>query len=74
MHAANDFLHGPGEAMPEEMKRLKKTHQLKSYPPVGETAAAGHQSVFTHVSTWESDVFSFLNEHTRPPGRQIREQ
>jgi dipeptidyl aminopeptidase/acylaminoacyl peptidase len=66
MHAANDFSTAPGEVMAEEMKRLKKPYQLKIYPPVGDTAAAGHQAVYTDVSTWEKDVFSFLGEHMRP--------
>jgi carboxymethylenebutenolidase len=72
MHAANDFSTAPAEAIAEEMKRLKKPHQLKIYPPVGETAAAGHQAVYTDVQTWENDVFSFLDEHMRPlaPSRQ----
>jgi carboxymethylenebutenolidase len=70
MHAANDFSTAPGETMAEEMKLLKKPHQLKIYPSVGETAAAGHQAVYTDVSTWEKDVFSFLDEHLRPLTRR----
>jgi carboxymethylenebutenolidase len=68
-HAANDISTAPGVAIAEEMKRLNKPHQLKIYPAVGATAAAGHQAVYTDVSTWESDVFSFLDQYTRPPGR-----
>ena len=65
IHAANDYSIVPGEAMAAEMLRLKKPHQLKIYPAVGETSAAGHAAVYTDVATWENDVFSFLDEHVR---------
>ena len=69
IYAANDYSTVPGTAMAEEMVRLKKPHQLKIYPPVGENAAAGHRAVYTDIAAWESDVFSFLDEHVRPLGR-----
>jgi carboxymethylenebutenolidase len=68
-HAANDFSVAPGQALAEELVRLKKPNQLKIYPAVGSTAAAGHEAVYTDRATWESDVFGFLDAHVGRPGR-----
>jgi carboxymethylenebutenolidase len=65
MHAANDFSTKPGQAMAAEMQRLSKPHQLKIYPAVGKTSADGHGAVYSDVTTWERDVFSFLDQHVR---------
>jgi hypothetical protein len=35
------------------------------YPPVGRTAREGHNLVYLNVPSWETDVFSFLDEHVR---------
>jgi hypothetical protein len=45
------------------MARLGKLHRVKIYPAVGQTAEQGHDFVHLGISAWESDVFTFLNEH-----------
>jgi dienelactone hydrolase len=65
-HAANDFSVLPGEVLAAELARLKRPHELKIYPAVGDTPAAGHGAVYSDITSWESDVFRFLDEHVRP--------
>ena len=65
-HAANDLSVAPGESLAAEMQRVGRPHRLKIYPPQDRTAEEGHDFVFRHVAVWESDVFAFLNEQTRP--------
>lgn len=64
-HAANDFSIAPGQVLAAELVRLKRPHELKIYPAVGETPAAGHQAVYSDMKTWEADVFRFLDGHVR---------
>ena len=59
--AANDYSVAPGEVLAAEMARLGKAHQLKVYPPVGHTAQEGHGFVHLGVTSWEPDVFAFLD-------------
>ena len=63
VHAANDFSILPGQAMAAEMKRLGREHQLKIYPAFGQTPDEGHSFIYLGVSTWEPNVFSFLDAH-----------
>jgi dienelactone hydrolase len=65
IEAANDYSVAPAEALSAEMARLRKAYRLKVYPPVGQTAEAGHDLVYLRVDTWKTDVFSFLDERTR---------
>ena len=64
-HAANDFSIAPGQVLAAELTRTKRPHELKIYPAVGDTPAAGHQAVYSDIKTWEADVFRFLDEHLR---------
>ncbi len=64
IHAANDYSLA-GKALDAELARLGKTHRLKIYPPVGQTAEEGHDFPNRCVSSWETDVFAFLDEYTR---------
>jgi len=64
-HAANDYSTAPGRVMAAELERLGRSHELKIYPAVGNTAATGHDAVYTDVARWEGDVFRFLDEHMR---------
>ena len=41
-HAANDFSIVPGKVLAAELTRLKRPHELKIYPAVGDTPGAGH--------------------------------
>ncbi|HEY7184320.1 MAG TPA: dienelactone hydrolase family protein [Blastocatellia bacterium] len=65
IHAANDYTLAPGKAMDDELSRMGKPHRLKIYPPVGQNAEDGHAFLYLCVSTWEHDVFAFLDEHMR---------
>jgi hypothetical protein len=40
-------------------------HRVKIYPPAARTADDGHRFVYLAVATWEGDVFTFLDEHSR---------
>ena len=64
-HPANDFSIVPGQKLSAELTRLKRPHELKIYPAVGDTPTAGHQAVYTDIATWEPDVFRFLDKHLR---------
>lgn len=66
IHAANDFSTSSGEALSAEMTLLGKQNQLKVYPPVGETSSDGHDFVLLGLSTWEPDVFAFLDKCLQP--------
>lgn len=64
-HAANDFSVLPGQVLAAELARLRRPHELKIYPAVGDTASAGHGAVYVDVPSWEADVFRFLDAHVR---------
>ena len=61
--AKNDYSVAPGTVLDGEMARARTPHVLKIYPPLGATAAEGHNLVFAGTSTWEADVFAFLDSH-----------
>jgi dienelactone hydrolase len=64
-HAANDYSIAPGRILSAELTRLKRPYDLKIYPAVGETQRDGHQFVYTDITTWEPDVFHFLDASLR---------
>jgi carboxymethylenebutenolidase len=64
-HAANDFSTEPGQMLAAESARLKRPHELKIYPAIGDTPETGHWAVYTDIASWESDVFRFLDQHVR---------
>ena len=63
IHAANDYSTSPGKVMDAELARLGKPHRLKIYPAVGQTAEDGHHFPANSVTTWEPDVFAFLDPY-----------
>ena len=65
IHAANDYSLNPGRALDARLQDLGKPHRLKIFPPVGRTPEDGHNFPFLSVSTWEPDVFAFLDEHMK---------
>ena len=65
IHAANDYSVAPGQALAAEMQRLGKPHRMKIYPAFGHTLDEGHGFVYLAVSTWEPDVFAFLDQRMR---------
>jgi dienelactone hydrolase len=65
IHAANDYSTSPGRALDARLQELRKRHRLKIYPPVGRSAAEGHDMLHLAVDQWEPDVFAFLDEYMR---------
>lgn len=65
IHAVNDYSLLAGKELNARLEQLGKPHRLKIYPPVGHTADEGHVFLYLGVSTWEPDVFAFLDEHMR---------
>jgi len=63
VQAANDYSIAPGKMLDAEMVLAHRPHALKIYPPFGATAAEAHNLVFRSPSTWEADVFAFLDSH-----------
>ena len=64
-HAANDYSIVPGQVISAELTRLKRPHEFRIYPAVGTTPRDGHQAVYTDITTWEPDVFRFLDASVR---------
>jgi pimeloyl-ACP methyl ester carboxylesterase len=67
IHAANDYSVLPGKELAAEMTRLGRANRLAIYPPVGRTAAEGHDFVHSSIAVWQHDVFAFLDESLRAP-------
>jgi len=65
IHATNDYSLGSGKDLDARLARLGKLHRLKIYPPIGKTVEDGHGFLYLGVSSWEPDVFAFLEESMR---------
>jgi Xaa-Pro aminopeptidase/dienelactone hydrolase len=65
IQAENDYNLGPSRTLAAEMVRLGKPHRMKIYPPFGVTRQEGHGLGLRGGPIWESDVFSFLDEHMK---------
>jgi dienelactone hydrolase len=65
IHAVNDYSLAPGKDLDARLAQLGKPHLLKIYPPIGHTLEDGHGFLYTGVSTWEPDVFAFLDKQMR---------
>jgi carboxymethylenebutenolidase len=65
IQASNDYSLKPGVTLGAELARLSKPYVLKIYPVVGQTAADGHNFVYTDVALWEDDVFGFLDQKVK---------
>jgi carboxymethylenebutenolidase len=65
IHAANDYSLSSGKVLDARLEALDKPHRLKIYPPLGRTVDDGHDFLHLGVSTWEPEVFAFLDEHLR---------
>src|ERR1700722_10925916 len=65
IHTANDYSVTPGKSLADEFARLSKLHELKLYPPVGQTTSDGHNFLYTDVTLWEGDVFKFLDQKVK---------
>jgi carboxymethylenebutenolidase len=64
-YAANDYTIAPAKTLGAEMTRLGRPNRVQIHAPVGKTATEGHDFVHSGVSTWEGDVFAFLDAHLR---------
>ena len=65
IHASNDYAVASGKVLDTRRQQLGKPHRLKIYPPIGHTAEEGHSFLYLGVSSWEPNVFAFLDEHMR---------
>lgn len=65
IHATNDFSTAPGQSLSGELERVNRAHLLKIYPATGNTPEDGHNFVYTNISTWEVDVFRFLDDNVK---------
>ena len=65
VYAANDYSIAPARELAAEMTRRHKLSQSRIYPAFGTTASQGHSFVYSGLSTWEQDVFAFLDDPTR---------
>lgn len=65
IHAENDYSLASGKALDLRLEQLGKPHRLKLYPPLGHTVDEGHDFIHLGVSTWEADVFAFLDQQMR---------
>jgi len=65
VNARNDYSLSAARALTAELTRLGKPSLSKVYASVGRTPHDGHDFVHLGVSTWEPDVFAFLDERTR---------
>jgi carboxymethylenebutenolidase len=65
IHAENDYALSSGKALDDRLEQLGKPHRLKIYPPIGLTQQDGHDFLHLGISTWEPDVFAFLDKHMR---------
>ena len=65
IHAKNDYSLSSGKVLDARRELIGKPHRLKIYPPIGDTADAGHDFLHLGVNIWEPDVFAFLDEHMR---------
>jgi dienelactone hydrolase len=63
IHAENDYSLSSGKALDRRLTELAKPHMLKIYPPVGRSADDGHDFLHLGITTWEPDVFAFLDQH-----------
>jgi carboxymethylenebutenolidase len=70
--AANDHSLRPARELGAEMQRLGKVQHVIIYPPVGRTAAEGHDFIHMGIASWEPEVFAFLDRslgRAPPSGR-----
>jgi dienelactone hydrolase len=66
LQAANDYSVAPARELSAEMARVGKPHQVRIYPPVGQSHEEGHDFLYRDVATWEADVFAFLDRYMKP--------
>ena len=65
IQAANDYSIAPSEILDAELAKRGRPHQLKILPAFGKTASEGHNIIYLSISTWEKEVFEFLDRYTK---------
>lgn len=63
IHAANDYSVAPAQVLDAEAQRAGRPHRMKIYPPLGHSAAEGHNFIYRGMSAWKRDVFAFLGAY-----------
>lgn len=66
VQAENDFSTRPSRELAAELQHLNKPHQVKIYPPQGQTARQGHAFFDLGPDAWADDVFQFLDRYLTP--------
>jgi len=66
LDAENDYSLRPSRELGAQMQHLGKVQQVIVYPPVGTTAAEGHDLIHLRIASWEPDLFAFLDQVLRP--------
>jgi carboxymethylenebutenolidase len=61
--AANDYDLSPSKTLSAVMKDAGKAHDVKIYPPYGNSPQDGHSFGYFGAAVWADDVFRFLNAH-----------
>lgn len=61
--AQNDYSLEPSKVLSEEMKKARKTAEVKFYPAYGNSPQEGHSFAYKGAATWEADVFLFLKKY-----------
>lgn len=70
IYTANDYSTTAGEILEGELSRLRKLNRLKIFPAFGQTQFEGHNIIYFAISTWENDVFTFLDEIVKRQARK----
>ncbi len=65
IQAANDYSIAPSDILDAELAKRGIPHQIKIFPPFGKNASEGHNIVYLAVSSWEQEVFEFLDRYTK---------
>jgi carboxymethylenebutenolidase len=61
--AANDYDLSPSKTLSAAMNDAGKPHELKIYPPYGNSPQEGHAFGYFGAAVWADDIFRFLNQH-----------
>ena len=69
VYAANDFSVAPGKVLDAEMTRRSKAHRLKVFSAFGQTPYEGHWFIYQGITSWEHDVFAFLDKYMKRRAR-----
>lgn len=69
--AENDYDLSPSRVLSAAMKDAHKEYEIKIYPPYGNSTQDGHSFGYFGGAVWGADVFRFLDQHCKGPGRKV---